>query len=171
MTFQEFLEKNEVTDIPPELSEAMDEVGENIVKLAYVLVPPSIPGAAAPPVPIPPQGLAAPVAAAVVAKTGGTPADAAGLTVGPPPPGLLAKLELDINALIISLLTAGATSLNLKPAPGPPSPVAPIVPAALAVVPVPDPNALKFAKAALEWAASFCEGDARLAGPITVLAP
>jgi hypothetical protein len=162
MSLQTFLDDNGVKDIPPVFVEAFDQVGEQIVRLA--LLPPIPPSpAAVMPMPIPPLALATPIIAYIVGKTGGSPADAPGLAI------LLVNIEADINLLIITPLLANATGMNVLPTPVPPVPIPPFTPAALAA-PVPSPNALRFGKAILEWAASFILGDPRTGGAITVLA-
>lgn len=165
MPFQDFLDRNGVIGIDPIFSEVMDESQQPLVIASFVSIPPSVPGLGMPPVPIEPASFGQAAGSAMMAKNpGSTPADVAGLNA------LMLLVAADINALIHPFLIAGATSLNLKPAPGPPAPAAPITPAALGAPPAPpDPNARKFAKAVLEWAVSFITPDGRLAGPITVL--
>lgn len=166
-SLKQFTDRNGVKDIDAVLIDAVDSASA-VVQLSLAS-PPIPPATASIPIPIVPGAFANLVAGYVMARTGAKPTDVLGLMA--PGLGLMSKLELDVNLLVVPLLLAGATSLNLKPVPGPPVPAVPVVPVNLAAVPIPDPNALKFGKSLMEWALSFIQGDPRIAGTITVALP
>lgn len=134
MSFQDFLDKHGVKHIPKELPAAMDANAALLTAACFG------------PTPTPALGvLSTPVASSVIAATGAKLSDALGLIL------LVTLLETDITSLIVTSQLLPA-SVKFKAVPPVPSPPMPVTPTALAVVPVPDPNATRFANAALDWA-------------------
>ena len=159
ISIRTFLDSNGVIGIPDVLASSLDSVMGPALQLCFAPVPPA--PVAAIPIPVVPS-LSQAVVVAVTARAGAPITAAPGLLI------LMNNLVLDINTLIVVPVAANAAGMNILPVPKPPTPVPPIMPTALAT-PIIAPNALKFGKAALEWAASFIEGDPRAFGHITVL--
>lgn len=148
MAFQDFLDDREVTDIPPEFSEAMDTAGAPALVAVYALPTPAIVGI-----------LQAAVPPAIIALTGAPLPAAAGAAL------LMLAIETDIQATIGKQLGLGTVGLA-KPVPlGVPG--GPVSPVALAA----GPAALNpaFGLAVLDWAISLVPPvDPRIISPFTV---
>lgn len=136
MSFKDFLDKHGVVGIAPEFVTAMDSAGTPSLLTCFG------------PVPLPAVGkLTSTVPPAIGGLTGAAGPSLAGAIA------LMLLIETDITSLIIQQLIPA--SIAIKAVPPVPTPPVPITPSALAAVPIPDPNARKFANAALDWALSL----------------
>lgn len=148
MSFQEFLADHNVTNISPELSEAMDTAGEPALVVAFALPTPVIMGVLS--VAVPP---------AIIAITGAPLSAAAGAVA------LMTAIETDIQATIAKQLGLGTIGLA-KPIPlGVPG--GEVKPVALAAGPAAaNPG---FGLAVLDWAISLVpvEVPPRIITPFT----
>jgi hypothetical protein len=152
MSLQGFLDSEGVTNIPAEFVQVMDNVVAPLLIASYGI--PSSPAPIVPASTIPVAGVAG-----IIAITGAP--SAVGISL------LLSLFLSDVASQIYSKLTAGAAGLLLVPPIGVPG--GPITPIALATVPIPDQNALKFGKALMKWAISFLPPvDLRLTVPFVV---
>lgn len=163
------LDEQGVTGVDDVLVNAIESVAGPLIVASYgapllmVPTPTSLP--AFPPTPL--AGLlTGPVTQSIISQTGAESCPAVSY--------LMLALESDVQTLIHTVLLAGATSVNIRPVPGPPAPPAPISPIMLITSTIPgipsDLGARKFANALLQWAVDLMPLiDFRIAGRLTVI--
>lgn len=148
MTLKDFLDANAVEGVDQKFIDAMDAVGEPLVRAAIKLAPAEADAVVN----------LAPVAIAIAAPH------------PPPPPApiFINLIGVDIALFILAPLIAGAINMKTPAAVGlPATPIASALsPIGLAILP-PNP---KFSKAVLEWAVSLVPpADLRVLGGFVVL--